>query len=328
MRLRAESRNERRHRVHRSWRRFRLTRRFQVYREQSALRLPQRRHSSSGRAVRPCDPFRGSSSADMSRFTIDSPPPATRGPRQRRRPQRGLQPPTLRHPHRRAGLRQCYRPQPRSTCADRGAGGLLGAPARRRQPLVDGFGRQPAPSRHDQAAAVRPARVGRRAAGARLAPLPHHGMVTPEAERRRPAFRLPLERPVRRPPPAGRAERGGAAPRPRERPDRNGPWAIIGQVELCGRSVLTLRHLPALLCPPFRPFAVRACHDRKGGNASWSFLFLPSAFSLAAPAAVPARRRLRAGRTVRATASCPPKSSVPGACDRAGHTRPRFFVPL
>ena len=59
-------------------------------------------------------------------------------------------------------------------------------------------------------------------------------------------------------------------------------------------------------------------------------LFLPPAFSPAAPAAGPARSGagFAAGRTVRAAASCPPKSSVPGACDRSGHTRPRFFVPL
>ncbi len=132
-----------------------------------------------------------------------------------------------------------------SPCPDRGAGGLLGAPARSGQLPVQGFGRERILPRHDQPP-LRPHRAGRLETGARHSPLPHDRMMATETEPRRPAPGRAFDCQMRRHPPTDHAESGGAATRLGERPDRNRPWAIIGQVELCCRHFPVFRHRRAL----------------------------------------------------------------------------------
>ncbi len=157
----------------------------------------------------------------MSRFTIPTPPPNVR-----------------------TGPPPC-RPDCPLTCPQRDAGGLLGAPARCGQLPVQGIGREPVSPRYDQPP-LRPNRAGRIQTGARHSPLPHDRVVAPQTEPRRPAPGRAFDCQMRRHPPTDHAESGGAATRLGERPDRNRPWAIIGQVELCCRHFPVFRHRRAL----------------------------------------------------------------------------------
>ena len=217
MGFRVASRSARRHWRQRSWRRRRLTRRFRVYREDSAARLPHRRHNASGRVVRRFDPFRRSTSADMSRFTIPTPPPMY------------------------VRVRRLCRPNCPSTCPQRDAGGLLSPPARCGQLPVQGLGREPVLPRYDQSP-PRPNRAGRIETGARHSPLPHDRVVAPQTKPRRPLPGRAFYRQMRRHPPADHTESGGAATRLGKGSDRNRPWPIIGQIELCRRLVPVFRH--------------------------------------------------------------------------------------
>ena len=146
-----------------------------------------------------------------------------------------------------------------SNCSDSHASGLLCSPTRPGQSAVQGIGRESALSGHDQAA-VRQSRCGAVKSGARHLPLPHHGMMAPEAEPCRSVSGLALDCQMRGHAPADHAQSDCTAPRFRERPDRNRPWAIIGQVELCGRPFLSLRHRRT---SHGAPSLARAC-DRSG----------------------------------------------------------------
>ena len=170
----------------------------------------------------------------MSRFTIPSTSTAMR-----------IRPPSC-------------RPDCPSTCPQRDAGGLLGAPARCGQLPVQGLGREPVLPRYDQPP-MRPNRAGRIETGARHSPLPHDRVVAPQTEPSRPLPGRAFYRQMRRHPPADHTESGGAATRLGEGSDRNRPWPIIGQIELCRRLVPVFRHRRT-------PSTVRAAASRRAGT--------------------------------------------------------------
>ena len=150
------------------------------------------------------------------------------------------------------------RPDCPSTCPQRDAGGLLGAPARCGQLPVQGIGREPVVPRYDQPP-LRPRRAGRVETGTRHSPLPHDRVVAPQTEPRRPLSGRAFDCQMRRHPPANHAESGGAATRPGEGSDRNRPWPIIGQIELCRRHFPVFRHRRT-------PSTVRAAASRRAGT--------------------------------------------------------------
>ena len=162
-----------------------------------------------------------------------------------------------------------------STCPDRDAGGLLGATARSGQLAVQVIGRERIVPRNDQPP-LRPHRAGRLETGARHSPLPHDRMVATETEPRRPVPGRAFDCQMRRHPPTDHAESGDAATRLGERPDRNRPWAIIGQVELCCRHFPVFRHRRALSTVRARPASldepsVARGRDRSGHTPRWFF---------------------------------------------------------